>query len=267
MSGHIICVTAGQRSGTNAFRKSLSNTGRLNDVGEIFNTATLDWPGNFFTYCREREIGFSDILSGVDAEELCKRYVATLRELSGEAHLLFDVKFNSWGQIRAPWSYMHQEPYFFGHLKNHEAKFVFIWRRDMVSQIISDRIGAAIGKWHNVKAEHVREPVTLDVEENRMLAELMCQSELYFWNQLKAYPHTLLLCYEELFEGSALSADAQAKVCDFVGEPLQFRERGYYQKNDICQPEVVANYDAVAEAVSAAVAAGRGAFLAQMSKR
>lgn len=264
MSGHIICVTAGQRSGTNAFRKALSNTGRFHDVGEIFNTATLDWPGNYFTHCRERNIGFADILSGFDAEDLCKSYVGSLRSLAGEVHLLLDVKFNSWGQIRTPWSYMHQEPYFLGHLKNHEAKIVFIWRRDLVSQIISDRIGAAIGKWHNLRAEDIREPVTLDVEENRTLAELMCQSELYFWNNLKAYPHTLLLCYEDMFAGSALSTDARAKVCEFVGEPLQFRERGHFQKNEIRQRDVVTNYDAVADAVAAAAAEWRKAFLAEM---
>lgn len=263
MSGDIICVTAGQRSGTNAFRKALSNTGRAHDVGEIFNTATLGWPGNYFAYCRERTVGMADILSGQDAEDLCKDYIASLRELAGEAHLLFDVKFNSWGQIRAPWSYLHQEPYFLGHLKNHEAKIVFIWRRDMVAQIISDRIGAAIGKWHNIKAEDVREPVTLDVEENRTLAELMCQSELYFWNNLKTYPRTLLLCYEELFVDGVLSNDSQMKVSEFIGEPLQFIDRNYYRRNEILQREVVVNYDEVAAAVADAVAKGRKDFMAE----
>lgn len=265
MSGHIICVTAGQRSGTNAFRKALSNTGRLHDVGEIFNTATLDWPGNYFAHCRERNIGFADILSGFDAEDLCKSYVASLRGLAGEAHLLLDVKFNSWGQIRAPWSYMHQEPYFLGHLKNHEAKIVFIWRRDIVAQIISDRFGAAIGKWHNIKPEHVKGPVILDVEENRRLAELMCRSELYFWDNLKAYPNTLLLCYEDLFEGRGLSPTVQAKASDFLGEPLTFRDTNYYEKNQVDLRASVANYDEVADAVAEAAATWRNGFLAQMA--
>jgi len=265
MTRHIICVTAGQRAGTNAFRKSLSNTGRIHDVGEVFNTATLDWPGNFFTYCRERNIGFGDVLSGWDAENLCKGYVSTLRELAGEAHLLFDVKFNSWGQIRAPWSYLHQEPYFLQHLKNHEAKIVFIWRRDMVAQIISDRIAAAVGKWHNIKSEHISAPVVLDVEENRLLAQLMCQSELYFWENLKTYPHTLLLCYENLFSDRALSPDIRARVCEFFGETYDFRESGYYHRNEIDKEAVVSNYAEVAEAVAQTAAVWRKEFLAEMN--
>ena len=265
MTRHTICVTAGQRSGTHAFRRALVDAGGFADIGEIFNTATLHWPGNFFTHCRERNIGFADVLTGYDTAELCQTYMAALRDLAGQKHLLFDVKFNSWGEIRGPWTYLHQEPYFLGHLKANEAKIVFIWRRDIVAQVISDRFGAAIGKWHNVKPEHVKGPVVLDVDENRRLAEWMCQSELYFWNNLKAYPNALLLCYEDLFENGGLSPAARAKVSAMLGESLTFRESNYFTKNEVDLRGAVTNYREVADAIAGAAAHWRGDFLAEMA--
>ena len=61
MSQRIVCLVAGQRCGTNALRNIVTNTDKFANLGEIFNTATLDWPGNFFSYCCQRNVRIGDI--------------------------------------------------------------------------------------------------------------------------------------------------------------------------------------------------------------
>ncbi len=265
MSQRIVCLVAGQRCGTNALRNIVTDTDKFANLGEIFNTATLDWPGNFFSYCCQRNVRIGDILSGHDAERFCKDYVATLREAAGEKHVLLDVKFNSWGELRVPWTFMHQEPYFLRHLKNQEARMIFIWRKDLVAQVLSDRIADRIKKWHNIKVENVMEPFDLDIEENRDLAKQLCLSEAYFFDRLKAYPHKLVYCYETIFNSAgALEETAKSKLCAFMGEPYRLRNSGYYHRNQINKEQVVANFTEVAAAIADVTAAYRGPFLAEM---
>lgn len=250
MVQQILCIVAGQRSGTTSFRSLVSGTGRFADLGEIFDTATIGQPESFFGYCRERKLLLTDVLSGPAAERLCKDYLEVLREKAGSQHLLFDVKFNSWGIIRMPWTYMHQEPYFLAFLKYRRARLVFIWRQDIVAQILSDRISASLGKWHNLKAGDAKEPVNLDIAEIRERTKLMCLSEGYFHENLKAYPHTLMLCYEKLFNADGtLSQETRKKICGAMKEDYVFPESSLYRRNEIEKSRVVANY---AEAVSAA---------------
>lgn len=267
MDQQILCIVAGQRSGTTSFRSLVSGSGRFADLGEIFDTATIGQPESFFGYCRARKLMFTDVFSGPDAERLCKDYLAVLREKAGSQHLLFDIKFNSWGIVRMPWTYMHQEPYFLAFLKYRRARMVFIWRQDIVAQILSDRISSSLGKWHNIKTGDAKEPVKLDTQEIRERTKLMCLSEAYFYENLKTYPHTLMLCYERMFNADGtLSEDAQRKLCSLMKEKYEFPETCLYHKNEIEKSRVVTNY---AEAVSAAeemAAAYRLPVLAQNSE-
>jgi hypothetical protein len=247
-----VCLTAGQRSGTTALRSLISETGKFADLGEIFDTAIIGEPHSFFGFCRENRIGFADILSGPDADALCKKYFARLREVAAGRHLLFDVKFNSWGEIRMPWTFMHQEPYFLKQLKWMRAKLIFIWRRDLVGAVISDRLSDSIGKWHNLSSQDVTAPVRLDPEKLAERAKLLCLSEAYFFETLKPYPGALLVSYEALFDADGKLASATAgKISDLVGEKLTIPAEGLYRRSKIDKYRAVENYDEVARAVQA----------------
>lgn len=262
MDQQILCIVAGQRSGTTSFRSLVSGSGRFADLGEIFDTATVGLPESFFGYCRARKLLVTDVLSGPDAERLCKDYLIVLREKAGSQHILLDVKFNSWGIIRMPWTYMHQEPYFLAFLKYRRARMAFIWRRDIVAQILSDRISASLGKWHNIKASDAKEPVKLDIQEIRERTKLMCLSESYFYENLKTYPHAAMFCYERLFNANgALNEDVRKNICRLMKENYAFPETCLYHKNEIEKSRIVANYAEAAAAAEEMAAAYRSPVL------
>lgn len=260
MDRQIVCVTAGQRSGTTALRSFISGTGVFADLGEIFDTSIQSDRQSYFGYCRNRAIQVADIMTGPDTEALCKDYISTLQQISSNRHILIDVKFNSWGEIRMPWTYMHQEPFFLSQLKWARAKFIFVWRRDLVAQILSDRVSDRIGKWHNLDAGDAIAPFELDVERMRGRATLLCMSEQYYFQNLSNYSDTVFLCYEELYGGAdGLSSAAQAAISGLVGEPLRFSGSSPYVKNTLNHRSLIANYAEVVAAIEDAVEASRDA--------
>ena len=267
MAQQILCITAGQRSGTTSLRSLISGTDRFADLGEIFDTSTIDLPESFFGYCRRQKLQFVDVLSGPDTERLCKDYISVLRNKAGDKHLLFDVKFNSWGEIRMPWTYMHQEPFFLTQLKWRGAKLLFVWRRDLVAQILSDRISDHIGKWHNLEPGDAPKPFILNVEKIRTRALLMCLSEKYFYHNLKTYPDALMFCYERMYNASGtLTPDVRAKISDLMREDYVFPETCVYRKNSLDKASVVANYAEIASAIREVAAVHREPLLAENSQ-
>jgi hypothetical protein len=266
MSQKTLCIVAGQRSGTTAFRSLLSATNRFADTGEIFDTATIDQLGSFFNYCREKNLRFTDIMSGPATERLCHAYLTTLRELAGNKHLLIDIKFNSWGNIRLPWSYLHQEPFLLAHLKYQHTRFAFIWRRDIAAQVMSDRISSRLGKWHNIEASDANQPFRLDVEEIRERTKLLCLSEQYFLDKLRQYPFTLYFCYEQLFDAeNLLSKHVGAKISRAFNEEFTFPSTALYRKNTIEKQSLVTNYAEITSAIEEVAVKWRTPFLAEIS--
>ncbi len=267
MQQEIFCIVAGQRSGTTALRSLLSGTGRFADLGEIFDTATVSQPESFFGYCRRHNIGIADILSGPDAERLCREYIGILRGLSVGKHLLIDVKFNSWGEMRMPWTFLHQEPFFLSQLKWRDAKFVFVWRRDIVAQVLSDRVSDKLGKWHNITAADAVAPFELEVEKIRRRAVLLCQSERYFFQNMRNTKNVAMLCYETLFdEKGSLGSATRAKLERLAGETLVFPDEGLYRRNDIDKRALIANYAQVVAAIQEAASAHRDPMLASRTE-
>ena len=242
----------------------MSGTGRFADLGEIFDTAAMEVPQSFFGYCRDRRLQFTHVLSGPDAERLCKDYVQLLRRTAGDKHVLFDVKFNSWGEIRMPWTFMHQEPFFLTQLKWMKAKFIFVWRRDLVGQILSDRISERIGKWHNLTAEDASEPFALDVQRLARRARLMCQSEAYFFENLCGYSDVAMFSYERLFDDAGgLAPPIRQAIGRLVGESLAFPTEQLYRRNQLDKRAVLANYAELAAALEKVAGEFRNPILAR----
>ena len=262
MQQQFYCITAGQRSGTTALRSLLAGTDRFADLGEIFDTALIGEPQSFFGYCRKNKVELADILSGPDAEKVSQGFLAQLRTLAGDKHVLLDVKFNSWGELRMPWTYMHQEPFFLKQLKWMRTKFLFIRRRDVVAQVVSDRLSDKVGKWHNLEAQDVEGKIALDVGKLKERTRLLCLSEAYFYRNLKAYPATLMLDYEDLYDRDGLLTKAvRERLSQFCGEALSFPDTGLYFKNRIAKEKVVENYAEIAAALRTVVDESRDPLL------
>jgi hypothetical protein len=256
MEQQIVCLTAGARCGTTALRSLVAETGRFVDFGEVFDPGEVDNPGAFFGFCRKRGIGIADILDDQDAERLCSDYVATLRSLAGHRHVWIDVKFNSWGEIRSPWSFVHQQPFFLTFLKSIKARFVFLWRRDICAQILSDWISQRLDKWHNLEQSDAAFRINLDPEKIREHAELLCRSEEFFFGSLRNEVGAILCSYEHLFsENQNLNPDVKIEISNLVGEKLCFPETCSNRRNSIDARSIVSNHSEIV-AIIKAVAAG-----------
>ncbi len=248
MTQEIVCVVAGQRSGTNAFRSILAGTERFADFREIFDTNLSNTPSSYFAFCRSRPTQLASINSANLTEAFCDDYIAHLRTLAGDRHLLIDVKFNSWGNLRSPWMYIHQEPYFLAHLKRSGAILVMIVREDIVGQILSDWIARAIRKWVNLENTDVKSPLLLDVPAIENHARLHCLSESFFYAALASYERSLFLTYETLFSVAGLAEAVEGQIRAMVGEPLRFAGT-HHRTNRLAKEAAVANYDEVCLAV------------------
>jgi hypothetical protein len=263
----LFCIMAGQRSGTTALRSLISQTDAFTDLGEPFDSAILEEPQSFFGYCARRRIGIADVLAGPRAEALCRDYVQHLWSVTRCPHMLIDIKHNSWGNIRTPWTFQHQEPFFLAHLKRERTRFLFVWRRDMVAQMLSDRIAARLGVWHNIEVGGDAAPFALDVAELEERARLMCLSEGFFYALIRDYPFARTLCYEQLFDADGcLSEAVRESICDLARERFTFRGPAVYRRNQVDKRAIVSNYGEAAEALARVVAEHRSAFLAQVSR-
>jgi LPS sulfotransferase NodH len=248
MTQQIVCVVARQRSGTTALRANLAATGRLHNFGEIFHTDHLDKPGSFLGYCADRRILLSDAFVPRYLPELCAAYIAHLRDVAQDKHVLIDVKFNSWGVVRPAWRYMHDEPYFLQFLKKQGALFIFIRREDIAGQIVSSHVAKAHDQWQNLAAGDAVDMADVNVKMAAREARLIRQSESALWSRLKNYGRRIHFTYEELFVDGNLSGAAKAAIATELGEPLQFPEESPIRKNEVDKAGVK-NYEQAREAI------------------
>lgn len=249
MKQQIVCIVARQRSGTTALQANLAATGRLHNFGEIFHTDRVDKPGSFFGYCASQRILLSDAFAPRYLPELCTSYVAHLRDLAGQKHVLIDVKFNSWGVIRPAWRYLHEEPYFLQFLKKQEALFIFIRREDVAEQIVSSHVAKAHDQWQNLEAEDAVTMSDVNIGKAVREARLICQSEALLWGRLKKYGHRVHFTYEDLYVEGNLAATAKEAIARELGEDLQFPETSPIRKSEIDKAANIKNYDVAREAI------------------
>jgi LPS sulfotransferase NodH len=247
----IVCLVAAQRAGTTALQVALAATGRLENFSEIFQTDATDRPGSFFSFCRTHGILLSDVATAPKLAHLMQSYIAHLRELAADRHVLIDVKFNSWGAVRPAWRYPLEEPYFLGFLKSLNAVFVFIRRLDVAAQIASAHIARAAGRWHDLPAESIPAgPVELDLKQVAREADNICATEAFLWGHLRRYPRLVNVTYESLYENGGLSAAAGERIASAIGEPLTFPRIVPVRRNELDKKAVVRNYADVTAAVA-----------------
>jgi LPS sulfotransferase NodH len=252
MKQQIVCVVARQRSGTTALRANLTATGRLHNFGEIFHTDNLDKPGSFLGYCANHRILLSDACAPRALAELCAAYLAHLREIAQDKHVLIDVKFNSWGVVRPAWRYLHEEPYFLHFLKKQDALFLFIRREDIAAQIVSSHIAKAHDQWQNLEAGDAVAMADVNVKKAKREARLIRQSETFLWSGLKNYGRRILFTYEQLFVDGNLANAAKEEITMALGEALDFPLESPIRKGEIDKATGVKNYAEASRAIAQA---------------
>jgi LPS sulfotransferase NodH len=251
---NLLCIVAGQRTGTTALRSALHSTGAFHNFGEIFQTTTTHHAGNFLAYAKNRHLEVAEMAMPEQARAVALDYLNSLAELAGARIPLIDVKLNSWQIIRPFWGYLHEPPSLMRILARQNCTFLFIRRRDLAAQIMSACLARSAGKWHELKQADVRTPITLEIADVKQRAALILQSEAALLSFLSTYRRLISTYYEDLFVDNRLNGSVLSQLSAIMKIPLPEPRKLSLEKNDLNKKALVCNFDEVARAVADVVA-------------
>ena len=243
-----LVITAGQRTGTTALGSTLGGTGAFRYFGEIFHDAP-DRELSFVDWMRTKQKLWVDMFSREGAENTAEEYFEYLSDAAGDALPLVDIKLNSWMTFHPGWTYPDQVPFLLDFLYRHGAVFLFLRRKNLTSQILSEFVARHLGKWHDVTdkdTSNVRFTVPVDEIEER--ATNIIAAEKLVATSLAGARSVLSLCYEDLYQGGKISSDVTTFLNREFGLSLADLQP-HMSKNAGDPSALVANYDAVVAAV------------------
>ena len=245
----LLCVVAGQRSGTTALRSSLETTGEFLDLGEIFHTDDLR-EASFLTYVRQHKIQIDDFADTDRANVIADEYIAFIHKIANPRIPIIDIKFNSWNAFSPIWGYLHETPFFMRALFRDKARFLFVYRRDIVGQVLSEQVAREAQVWHDLKREHVRGPIVVDSDLVPKQAALIMRAEKILWNYLTPSRRAISMHYESLFKNrrvndwliEQLSKDFQIRIFHEVVSPIG--------KNEGDIKDLISNYGEIQDMIN-----------------
>ena len=221
----LLCIVASQRAGTTALQSALGRSGSFLNLSEIFQTNESRRAGNFLDYARELRINVADLATFADARRVCEEYLDHIEAMDPDRVPVIDVKFNAWYAIHPFWAYPQAEPLLMQVLKQRGASFVFVRRRDLASQVLSEEIARHTGVWHDLDDEVPLECFAVNLGAVRAKARQIVLAEKFFAGRLAQYPLCRRVAYEDMFDGDFVDP-ALAEFClSSVGieEPVKLR--------------------------------------------
>jgi LPS sulfotransferase NodH len=202
----LLCITAAQRAGTTALKSALAGSGDFVNFREVFQAESADAaPGNFLTYLKSQGFGLVDFLDAGRTRACIQGFVDHLIDLAGEKIGVIDVKLNSWQALQPFWAFPHEEPLFMQVLKERDTAFLFIQRRDLAEQVLSEEIARATGVWHDLNDDQARTTLRVDLAGVATHARLIAQAENLYWGFLRSHPIARAFHYEDLFAEDAVN--------------------------------------------------------------
>jgi hypothetical protein len=218
----MLILVAKQRSGTHAMTRLLGSSPDVRNLGEVFFAFAKMLPGTYFEY-RQIMIRRMPRLAFPSIEhqaELWEGYCAMLEAQHSEAHLLLDVKYNSWHHFNAIWQNPSDPPEMVRLVRKRGLPVLHLIRRNKFSQACSEHIALVRKVWDSsqnrasaAQGPIVIPPKLLQTQMNKSKAE----TEL-FRQHFAGYEHYAELVYEDMFEHNRLSADAQRTVESLTGQ-------------------------------------------------
>jgi hypothetical protein len=201
-----LCVVGGQRSGTTALESALAASTLFHDFSEIFQIAELREPGNFYDFAAERRVLATDLASFTGILQVMDDYFGHLEHLAGRKLPLLDIKFNAWNAIRPFWGFMSEEPLLMKEMRRRGTRFIFIVRRDLAAQIMSEWIAREAGQWHLLQEDHPIAPFEIKKSAALRRARLIIEAEKRIYGFLKDSDHLFAVYYEDLYQNGAVSS-------------------------------------------------------------
>jgi LPS sulfotransferase NodH len=256
-----LCIVAGQRAGTTALQSALASTGKFHDFGEIFHTGDDRRKGAFIDYAREKGLLLADTATAPQVRAQFLEYVNFLETTSGGKYPLVDIKLNSWGALRPFWAYSHQEPMLLSELKSLRTGFIFVARKDITAQILSEQIARRADRWHQLSADAFEKPFTVDVRAVANQARLTILSEQLMISFLRNYDQLFMVWYEDLYVDGVVRSSLKNWVNTTYGLTITRDLAPGIKRNEVNKQEAIENFGAAHDAIDDVVRKfGRIAF-------
>jgi Stf0 sulphotransferase len=245
-----LCIIAGQRAGTTALQGALGSTGKFCNFREIFHTEPPVMSGTFLEYSRQRNLCVADMATEAQTREVALDYLTYLRNIAKQQLPLLDIKLNSWQVIKPFWSYVHEMPFFMHLLLKNGALFLFIRRRDIVEQVLSEQIARSADKWHGLEDRDIGGPIQIKPALVVGQARLILQSETFLLGCLGASSRLLAIDYEDLYPDGLVNPRLLLALQDNLDIDLPTFLKPSIKKNVPDKRRIVANYDEVSHAIT-----------------
>jgi len=245
-----LCIIAGQRAGTTALQAALGSTGRFFNFSEIFHTEPPNNQGTFMEFCRENDLRIVDMATETQTQKIAVDYLAYLRNIAKPKLPLLDIKLNSWHVIKPFWGYVHKMPFFMNLLLKDGALFLFIRRRDVVEQVLSEQIARSADKWHGLEDGDIVEQIQIKSALVANQARLIRQSETFLLGCLRSSSRLIAIDYEDLYPDGFVNPQLLRTLQDSLGVELPSTLKPSIRKNAPEKRRIVANYDEVSKAIT-----------------
>jgi hypothetical protein len=226
----------------------LGGTGDFRYFGEVFHDAP-DRDLSFVDWMRQKQKLWVDTFSWEGAESTAEEYFEFLSADAGSASPLIDIKLNSWMTFHPGWYYPGQKPFLMDFLQRRGGVFLFLRRKDLASQILSEFVARQVGKWHSLTDEDasgLRFEVPLD--EVRSRAANIIAAEKLVATSLGGTRKALSIWYEDLYQDGQIASNVVSFLNNEFGLSLT-NLRPEITKNAGDKSVLVENFAAVASAI------------------
>ncbi len=245
-----LCIVAGQRAGTTALQGALGSTGKFYNFREIFHTEPSIMTGAFLEFSKQRNLLVADMATEAETHKVALDYLTYLQDIAKQQLPLIDVKLNSWQVIKPFWSYVHQMPFFMNVLLKQGALFLFIRRRDIVEQVLSEQIARSADKWHGLQEGDILGEIQVNSAIVASQARLILQGETFLLRCLGASDRLIAIDYEDLYPDSLVNPRLLLTLQDKLGINLPSILNPSIKKNVPDKRRIVANYDEASQAIT-----------------
>jgi hypothetical protein len=237
------------------FRDLLARHGAM-DCDEIFHgEPNPDFPLRFYEHVAQHIFKKSMYANPLRHRGLFYSYVNKLRELAGGRRLAMDVKYFALNLIPQEEDVLGERPFIVDYMREQNANVVHVVRRNKLRVHVSEQMAYATGRWSAGDHSSIPESkpqLKLDVEKAVAFIERQIILDQHVTKLLDTIPRVVRLHYDAMFDADGLFTQAVQQVAAQVMDLDAVDPKpGNLKMNPEPLADLVANYDALAEALAA----------------
>lgn len=237
--GCFTVILAERRSGTTVFRALLEENG-AKSLGEIFHKDQIFKKTNYFNFLLSRIQERRALIHPSRQPQVFRDYLDMLRKLVVADRIILDVKYPALTLIGTR---AHGTPDFFRVLRERNANFLVIARRNSLRSYVSEAIAQSNRKWHGERTQ--RRPVQIDLSDAFEHVDQACERSLRLRSWLRGTKHREIF-YEDMFDGAEFSDHAIETASAILGTRASGRMPRLQKQNPEPMADLVVNFSDLA---------------------